>query len=740
MNRWQEILQKKYVSFGLQTILLSTLIPTVYNVIYLNRYSGLAEQLRISLSLILIMITLALIMFGLSILKKQKPYASLILMGVVISFISITSYTGYVNYRVYTTLSNLTIQETQVNYELISLSEAPFETYEELKGSKIGVITLEHEGVKQDIQEFFETHDLIDHVEFITASTTFELIEKLYEKELDAVLIGDGYEDIFESQLGFEEIATDTRVLASIETIHNEEAKEYAPLTEAPFTVLLMGADSEVDGQLENARADSLILATVNPKTLSLTMTSIPRDTYTPITCFNGQQDKINHANNGGVQCVIDSVSELFDIEIPYYAMVNFKGFVELVDAMGGILVDVPYSFSEQNSDREFGDSMIHIEEGLQILDGEEALALSRHRKTLPNGDLGRAQSQQLVINSVISTLLSKLTSINEVLDIIDILGQNVDTNFSIEQITSSFEYGLDILSKYGATNPMDYIHIKNMVLSAEFGMLYNPMYGQTLSYAFPYIGAINDAKKHMYTNLGLMDPEQSTNFVFDVTQADERVKWVQSYYDDRFIDNQATQTKLPNFVANKWSLEDVQSFGVEQGIMINVELITRYDPLYDPLYAGFVYSQSVEAETPLENVNMVTIKVMDQFVLPDFNAPLATESEIMNWATKMGVTVNFTEPSYSDLVPEGQWILDISPGTLLSADTKLIFTKSNGVEPVGCLDGNELIDGVCVPISTELSTCDKNEDSVLDACAETTLPESTTCLEGQLLIEGSCQ
>ena len=81
-------------------------------------------------------------------------------------------------------------------------------------------------------------------------------------------------------------------------------------------------------------------------------MTSIPRDSYVEIPCYNNMKDKINHANNGGTTCVIETVENWFDIDIPYYVKINFKGFVELIDAIGGIYMYVPQTIIEQNSDR----------------------------------------------------------------------------------------------------------------------------------------------------------------------------------------------------------------------------------------------------------------------------------------------------------------------------------------------------------------------------------------------------
>ena len=127
------------------------------------------------------------------------------------------------------------------------------------------------------------------------------------------------------------------------------------------------------------------------------------------LPCFNNTKDKITHSNNGGTTCVIESVEKMFDLNVPCYVKINFKGVVELVDAIGGIYVDVPVTIEEQDSNRQFGEHLITVEEGYQHLNGElKTLALSRHRKTLAKGDLGRAEHQQLVIEGIVNQMLTK--------------------------------------------------------------------------------------------------------------------------------------------------------------------------------------------------------------------------------------------------------------------------------------------------------------------------------------------
>ena len=121
-------------------------------------------------------------------------------------------------------------------------------------------------------------------------------------------------------------------------------------------------------------------------------MISIPRDSYVPIACWSGKpENKITHAAAYGTDCMMSTIEEYFDIKIDYYAKINFKGLVKLVDAMGGIDVKVPKDLCTDNSNRE---GEVCISQGYQHLNGEQALVLSRNRKQLAAGDLDRGRNQ----------------------------------------------------------------------------------------------------------------------------------------------------------------------------------------------------------------------------------------------------------------------------------------------------------------------------------------------------------
>ncbi|PEQ04284.1 LytR family transcriptional regulator [Bacillus wiedmannii] len=189
-----------------------------------------------------------------------------------------------------------------------------------------------------------------------------------------------------------------------------------------PISILLMGVDQEDNG---TGRSDSLMLFTLNPKTKSMKITSIPRDSYTEIV-GKGKKDKINHAYAfGGIDMSVKTVENFLNVPVDHYIEVNMAGFRDIVDAVGG--VDV-------NNDLEFTSRDQHFAKGNIHLNGETALKYTRMRYEDPRGDFGRQMRQRQVIQAVIKkgASVSSLTNYGDVLKAIE---KNVKTSLTQDQM-----------------------------------------------------------------------------------------------------------------------------------------------------------------------------------------------------------------------------------------------------------------------------------------------------------------
>jgi LCP family protein required for cell wall assembly len=158
-------------------------------------------------------------------------------------------------------------------------------------------------------------------------------------------------------------------------------------------SVMIIGVDTREKGNLMNT--DTIILATYNYETSDITMVSIPRDFYVRIYPDKTTFGKINSVyayneqkkKDSGMDRLKDVIKEMTGIEIQYYGIIDFNGFVELIDAVGGIYVNVENSFTDYQYPKGLGYQTVSFKEGPQTMDGETALKFSRSRHSAHNNE-----------------------------------------------------------------------------------------------------------------------------------------------------------------------------------------------------------------------------------------------------------------------------------------------------------------------------------------------------------------
>ncbi len=194
-----------------------------------------------------------------------------------------------------------------------------------------------------------------------------------------------------------------------------------------PISFLIMGIEDYADGG--PGRTDTLLVATFNPANQSMKLASIPRDTRVEIPDTKNKT-KINAAYAlGEKELTIKTVEKLLNIPIDYYVSVKFDGFVNIVDAVGGVDVNVPFNFNDIN--RKW--KRFYFKKGPMHLNGDAALVYARMRKKDPNGDFGRNDRQQQVIRGVIDQLSSP-SIIFKIDNVIEEIGNNIKTNMSVSE------------------------------------------------------------------------------------------------------------------------------------------------------------------------------------------------------------------------------------------------------------------------------------------------------------------
>ena len=396
-----------------------------------------------------------------------------------------------------------TVLHVERSYSFVVMAD-----FDDDRGSygRIGMLPPFDDSYEAAFESFLADQNYIPN--FITEfyQTPFDLVEALYNGEINAMIISSNFVQSFYEREQFENIATDTIVLSSF-YVEIEQSGRAQMVPGEPFSMLLLGLDTPDDGDLTMGRFDTLMLITVNLENLSFSLVSVPRDSYVFLPCFH-HYDRLGHTG-GNAPCAVEAVENILDMEIPYYAVVNFSGVLDIVDVLGGLTIDVPRAFREQNSQNRFGRHMIYVEAGLQRLNGEEVLALARNRD-MPDHDFGRAANGQLVMEALIREMLSNMDNLSDALPMFEILGRNIDTNFTRYELMSLAQHMLSYVSQLRTTNLMDEIHFKQMVI---FGDSLN-VHGMAVMTPWP--SSVAAARRLMMINLGLEDPEFTFEFSFD--------------------------------------------------------------------------------------------------------------------------------------------------------------------------------------------------------------------------------
>ena len=264
------------------------------------------------------------------------------------------------------------------------------------------------------------------NISLVTYEDLHGQIEALFNKEVNAIIYNEGYRDmLLEEVEGFGE---NTKVIYTYEIKKELEETENlsVDVQNSTFNIYLSGID--VYGDIsKTSRSDVNIIATVNPQTHQILLTTTPRDMYMTFpNVSEGQRDKLTHAGIYGVDTSIAALENFYETEIPFYARVNFTSIIEIVDKLGGIDVYSEYEFTTVDG--------LYVKKGLNSFNGEQALSFARERKNVPDGDNQRGKNQQAVIVAMIRKMISPQMLV-KASGIINSVSDNVETNMSDLQI-----------------------------------------------------------------------------------------------------------------------------------------------------------------------------------------------------------------------------------------------------------------------------------------------------------------
>lgn len=504
--------------------------------------------------------------------------------------------------KIYTILASMNKETVIYTTNLISLNST---TFENSKDFEVGMINNE-----TDVEGNTLAYELIEkeglEISIKKYDTYFELLEELYNGKIEGAFITSNYITMYEGYEAYQNISTDVKVLFDYsKEMKNQDYVESNASVEDPFTVLIMGVDSQYDGLNANAafNGDTLMIISFNPHTLSATVFSIPRDTYVPIACLNGQSSKINSAAAYGTKCVINTIENLIDVKIDYYVKINFRGVVDLVDSLGGIDVTVPdgIKFCEQNSNRSHKTQDLQcISSGYQHMNGEQALAFARHRKTLPAGDFQRVQHQQIVVEGIANSA-KNLKSINDFYEVLDSVSKNMDTNMTTKEMMNLYNVGKSVI--LGA-NDGSMINIQKTYLTGyDLTMYVNNLRANVYTFQY-YEQSLEEIKDALKVTLEQKNPTITKTFNFSVNDT-----YTPPVIGKKYYTVQRNET-IPNFSGK--TLTYVKSWCESRNITVGINQITPGATGYDKgLENDTVVGQSVAKGKLVKDVTNIVVNVI---------------------------------------------------------------------------------------------------------------------------------
>ena len=569
-------------------VILSSLFA-IYNILLLGPVEEVIRYIIIGVFVVFDII----IIFKVRSKRRHKEKKARLLTFLLILYLILNcAISGLIMYA-YGTLSSINRDYVTYSSSLIVKSDSEIQDVEDLSDNKIGILSDKSSPEGNIIpNEVIDENNLKDENDIEEYEDYFSLMADLYDGEIDAIFVPTDYPSMFTSMETYENISEETRIILTQEkkmkkasTSDREKSSAGKSVTE-PFTILLMGVDSAEEGLSKNtvANGDSLILITFNPNTLNATMLSIPRDSYVPIACWSGTpENKITHAAAYGTDCMMSTIENYFDVTIDYYAKINFKGLVTLVDTLGGITVEVPQDLCTDNSNRE---GEVCINEGLQTLNGEQALVLARNRKQLAAGDLDRGLNQQLVIQGILNKV-KDMKSINQVMEVLNTVTNNLDTNFTEQQILSFYDIAKDIMNNALQKDDADLINIEQLYLDGTGQMIYDERSRMVLWDYVPNTKSRDDIIEAMKINLGEKEPNMIKEFSFSINDPDyEKTVTGTGPYKTAF-----SYDLLPDFTGD--SKSQAQSYANAHGIKVTF----KGD-------SGYVVSQSLPANKRIDLIS----------------------------------------------------------------------------------------------------------------------------------------
>lgn len=311
----------------------------------------------------------------------------------------------------------------------------------QLNGLSVGTLrTIGTQGTSKTLTELSKDGIVMNQSEYDSLSA---MLEAFYNGEVDAIIINESSRSQILDMESYADFDNNTRVVyqTSYKVENTDKANAVSDITSKPFNVLISGSDTR-GGFDENGRSDVIMVATINPKTSTILLTSVPRDFYVTTACdaadgcMQGALDKITHTGIHGTNTTKRTVEQLLGIEINYTFKVGFDTVTDLVDALGGVDVYVEPGYAVTNE-------YFSVHEGVNHLNGHDALEYARERYAYTEGDRQRTKNQQQVLMGIVNEA-TKPSVITKYASIMDAMANTFSTTMSNEEISDLIKYQIN--------------------------------------------------------------------------------------------------------------------------------------------------------------------------------------------------------------------------------------------------------------------------------------------------------
>ena len=359
-------------------------ILLIKKIMDLNMIPNKYFYLGIIILLVLNIISIILLLGKKIIMKIIGIILSIIILGT--STIGIF-YTDKVDNLLSKAFDNNKVEIT--GYGVIVLKDSNYNKIKDLKDSNMGYLSINGNDYLNIIE------DKIDS-KMIKYNDVYTLYEDLLNKKIESFVIDKAYLDLLEDK--YPDIDEYIKIIYTYE-VEEELTNNHKVESLDVVNILISGSDARTDKIAERSRSDVNMIMTINPKTHTILLTSIPRDYYVQLHGRTGLKDKLTHAGIYGVNMSRDTLADLFDIKIDYTIKVGFKSVEEVVDLIGGIDVYSDITFKSYHI------KGWTVPQGMNHFNGKQALAYSRERYAYTDGDIHRVQNQQQVLEAIIEKI-----------------------------------------------------------------------------------------------------------------------------------------------------------------------------------------------------------------------------------------------------------------------------------------------------------------------------------------------